>query len=708
MLQITDAFTRLWGLGYRRIVPVIPPGAEISPYSSLHKRVGTNQDARGKLPGTLGRHGWASWDWTHHATDPEDFPRWAAMGAGTGIVTGEGLLAIDADTLDENLARIIRDTVAEHFGPTPIRVGRYPKALYPIRVTGSYAYRRIEFGTERVEVLSDRKFFVAEGIHNTTGKPYHWPRPLVPYDDLPLFRPEQIDAFLADLRSKLPEASKVVQEGGGDNPINQAALKGDPALIRKAVEAIPNTSEHFPTRESYRDFGYAIKAAVEDENEAFDLFADWCARWTDGDNDPDVVRSDWRRMKPPFRRGAGYLYDLAERLSAGRFTLAEVHFQPVPESAPSPFDLQAANEREAEAADVYPLLTVDEIVSRPPPTFLVDRHVPDTSVGFLYSDPGAGKSFLAIDLGLSIAHGETQWHGDALHPPADAAVIYIASEGSFDLRNRIKAWHKARGKGAYPARFLVIERTINFMEPEDVDRLIRTVRLAGVKPAFVVVDTVSRAMPGADENLQKEMTLFVRACDHVRDTFQCAVLGVHHAGKSGDMRGSTVLRGAGDFVMRLERKRGASVGTLTMEKQKAAEDGWARQVIFSKIVLDDGQSSLVSDAAGDVAPGSGGMKPGGAAAVLRAMRAAWDEGAPWSKGHQGKERFAVRRIVADHGIDAATAEGMLALWEASGIIAVALRSARDKRYGYQVLIGGNEIDAMEQGNNDGGTGDVFD
>jgi hypothetical protein len=89
-----------------------------------------------------------------------------------------------------------------------------------------------------------------------------------------------------------------------------------------------------------------------------------------------------------------------------------------------------------------------------------------------------------------------------------------------------------------------------------------------------VVDTVSRAMPGADENLQKEMTLFVRACDRLQGCVPLRRVGVHHAGKNGDMRGSTVLLGAGDFVFKLERKQGATIGRLHCEKQKDAPDGW--------------------------------------------------------------------------------------------------------------------------------------
>jgi hypothetical protein len=252
------------------------------------------------------------------------------------------------------------------------------------------------------------------------------------------------------------------------------------------------------------------------------------------------------------------------------------------------------------------------------------------------------------------------------------------------MRNRIMAWLKER-EAAPPAGFLMLERTINFMNADDVMKLTRTLaRIPFGKPALIVVDTVSRALPGADENLQKDMTLFVRACDAVKERFGCAVLGVHHAGKNGDMRGSTVLRGAGDFVFGLTRKEGATVGRLKCEKQKDGPDGWEDPYRFDTIALDDGQSSLVPARADASIGPSVKLTPDASARVLDDMRKAWEAGRPWSKSPQAKERFAVRRMVADHGFTAEKAADTLELWEASGLITMAVYSAKARVKGYQV------------------------
>lgn len=687
----TNQFLKFRALGYTRLVPIIPPDAQISETSSLHRAIGKQSDPRGKAVGVKGRNGkWYGFDWLPHECDDDDPKRWDAMGAGVGIKTGNGLVLIDADTKNVESAKIIRDTLGLIIPLTSVRVGQYPKAGYVVRTDPDFRYTRIEFGErdergyllDRVEILSEGRQFVAHGIHPKTGKPYEWPKGIPAYDQLPFISGELLTGFLENLRNKLPAASPLVKEGATTD-INQDALRGTLETVRKAVRSIPNTSASFPSRESYRDFGYAIKAALPDNaQEAFDLFEEWCERWDGGTNDPDIIASDWRRFKPPYRRGAGWLYELAEQHSHGQFTQAEVWFDQLPDEQDNPFAQVELNSPK----DTYRLLTIDEIMNRPLPIWLVERHIPEKSVGFIYSEPGAGKSFLAIDIGLSVAHGLAQWQGDPIKQTDDAVVIYIAAEGSFDFGTRVRAWLKARGlSGNSSKRFYMIEQTINFMSGEDVERLLRTLRsVQPSRPVLVIVDTVSRALPGADENLQKDMTLFVRACDAVRDAFNCAVLGIHHAGKSGDMRGSTVLLGAGDFVFRLSRKKGATIGHLTCEKQKAAPDGWEEPYRFDVVHLDNGESSLVPERADMSIGPSVELTPDAAAAVLNAMSAAWDAGEPWSKAPQAKERYAIRRMVSDFGFDAEKADETLTLWEQTGLIVMEMRDGKSKIKGFKV------------------------
>lgn len=719
-----NIFQQLWDLGYKTLLPIIPPSAEISANSSLFKRVGTRQDARGKVPGIKGETGyWFSFDWLKHTTSAADLDKWASMGAGLGIRTGSGLLAIDADTMDLGCAVAIEKIVEKHFGATPIRIGRHPKALYLIATSEEILYQRIDFGDpdehgnyERVELLTGKQQFVAHGIHPKTGQPYKWIEPLVPFAALPAATSSDIAAFMQELSETLPLASQLKSEGSAHD-YNQSDFTGSVEHVRKAVEAMPNSSTDFPSREDYLSVGYAIKAALpDDEYEAFEIFSDWCDKWDGGENHPDIIASDWRRMKPPYKRGADWLYQTSEKLSANTansFTEAEVWFEKLPDAPESVFDFLEKQEAKENEKPLYPLIRIQDIISRPPPVYLIARHIAEQSVGFIYSRPGAGKTFLALDMALSVAFGAQRWFTDEIRTPALGAVLYIASEGSFGFRNRIQAWIKktysadalkpendffedldnpqnnsTKSLPKIPEdNFYMLERTINFMDKEDVQLLVKSIRAveqsAGVQFCLIVIDTVSRAMPGADENLQKDMTRFVQACDHVRDAFKAAVIGVHHAGKSGDMRGSTVLRGAGDFVFRLERKEGDSLGRLYCEKQKDAPDGWSEPYRFDKVALDGSESSLVvsrADVGGDTEME---LTPDKADAVLAAIGAAWEAREPWSMAPNAENR-AIRFMVRDFGFDAYNAEDVLKLWTQTGLIVSDVCDKKTKKKGLRL------------------------
>jgi hypothetical protein len=340
--------------------------------------------------------------------------------------------------------------------------------------------------------------------------------------------------------------------------------------------------------------------------------------------------------------------------------------------------------------DLFEVLTLEDIEARPPAEWLIERHVPKRSVGFVYSPPGVGKTFLVLDMALHVADGRPDWHGDAIVTPEEgAAVLYIASEGSYGFRNRVAAWKRKNGHSpALNARFRMIEQTINFMKAEDVLKLLRTVRAiqaTGVKLAMVVVDTVSRAMPGADENLQKDMTLFIRACDMVRDTIAGTVIGVHHSNKAGEaMRGSTVLLGAGDFVFRLDRKLGADIGTLTCEKQKDGPDGWDNSYSFATVDLGETGTSIVVER---VSYGMGEEKeltPEVTAEVMEAMREAWEAGEPWSKAPNSKGRYAVPLMIQRWGFRPEAAAETLKVWEASGMVVEGVAPGRGRKKGFRV------------------------
>ncbi len=699
--KTNNPFRYFHELGWPNLVPLMPADAQVSPQWEYVQRAirkhGEEKalaQMRGKAPAALWRDGkWGGFKgWRTYQTTDEDLDTWHQWGANVGFRMPPDWIIFDIDITDSHWAEEAERIIVAELGPSPCRIGLAPKRMLFYRLTdpvkGGWVFTKTGEKTQAVEMFTDGRQVALFGMHRAANRPYQWPRKPVHRDDITLIRPDQYEAVQAALLKALPEASSRRESTVVDREtVPQESLRGDPEAVRRAMAAIPNSRAIYPSRDDYIRMGAALKAALpDDEDEAFHLWTEWAEK--DNGGEPEVWRKDWNGLGGTFAIGANWVYAQADKHGDGSFTSAEVHFEPVPEREPSPFDTQAAIEREQADDDIFPVLRLQDIEDRPPPRFLVDRHIPQVSTGFLYSAPGVGKSFLALDMALSIAFGAADWHGDPIDAGDDnPCVLYLAAEGSFGFRNRVRAWREARGFGKdEPNRFTMIERTIDFMDPNDITKLIRTVRKAVQRrPCLVIVDTVSRSMPGADENLQKEMTLFVKACDEVKDAFQCAVLGVHHAGKSGDMRGSTVLRGAGDFVFKLERTKGKSVGRLTCEKQKDGPDGWEEPYVFEKADLADGQTSLVVARAALPGGRDGAMSPTAASRVLAAMKVAWDVGSPWGKTRRSGDDYAVDRMVRDFGLTAEQAESYLGLWLADGTVDVAEVSRKTKKMGYRVL-----------------------
>ena len=684
-----NPFRAMWDLGYHRLVPVTPPDAKVSERSQFAARMRAGEDPRGKAPGIRHADGtWSGMNFVAMESQEQDLDAWLRMGASVGVKTGQGLIAIDVDTTDSKAASEIYKLAQKHLGKASVRFGRHPKHLLLYRAPETTPYQKVSFSTDTetraaVELLSEGRQFVAQGVHPVTGKPYAWPDGVPQIDTLVAVGTEALQAFFHAVAQTLPGAK---QHSGAEDrqaPDQESLQAPSFERLKQLVDNVPNNSALFPTRESYIAMAYAIRGATPDgyEHAAADLFLDWCERWQEGENGPDVALADWNRAKPPYRTGVRFL----ERHAVGLF------FQPV---EPDPLDdMFAHTETAQQPRKRFDLLTDEQMQTRPDPRWLIARHIPEEGIGLLYGDPGTGKSFTAQDMALTIATGKALWHTDQVASNA-GAVLYIAGEGAGDFKLRIKAWKKVNWfeDEMIPAdRFRVLIEPMNFMRKEDIEQLLAAVDAAGIGPlSLIVVDTVSRAAAGADENSQQDMSIFVQALDALRVKTKAFVLGVHHSSKAGAMRGSTVLAGAADVVLHFDRKKGQKYGRLTCMKMKAGPDDVRDAYRLDTIDLGDGQSSLVpvrvEEKEAEEAMCTDEMKAEIFAAITRDALAQNH----WSRAPQAKSagrKYAPEEVSRGWGVPLEVAKQWLELWLSGpdpelceGVV-----SANSKRRGLTVL-----------------------
>jgi len=221
------------------------------------------------------------------------------------------------------------------------------------------------------------------------------------------------------------------------------------------------------------------------------------------------------------------------------------------------------------AAEVV-LLTWDEVKSLPDPTFLVEGILPRNALAQIFGAKGAGKTFVALDIALSVATG-TPWQDNWDVYGGD--VVYVAGEGHSGLKKRIRAWleWQQRGNDAL-SRFRLKPSALPLGDPTEVEAFVRAVCdcFPSGKAALVVLDTQARCTSGLEENSATDMGVAVEAAERIKRETGATVLLVHHPGRQGHDRGSTAIPGALDTQVKLV----GSLAALRLEcvKQKDWEE----------------------------------------------------------------------------------------------------------------------------------------
>ena len=214
----------------------------------------------------------------------------------------------------------------------------------------------------------------------------------------------------------------------------------------------------------------------------------------------------------------------------------------------------------------YRLLTDDDLSKFPPNEWRIKNVLPSKGTAVVFGPSGSGKSFLVLDMLQSLAAGE-EWFGHKVKP---CSVTYIALEGESGLAGRMDAYRTRHGSTSLNIRYMV--QPFRLLIDDDINELVQAIQTAGTGDV-VVLDTLSRAMPGSDENDGKAMGLVIAATKILQDLLGGLVLLIHHTGKdaSKGMRGHSSLHASLDCAIEVRRSVGNREWLLA--KSKDGEDG---------------------------------------------------------------------------------------------------------------------------------------
>jgi hypothetical protein len=229
-------------------------------------------------------------------------------------------------------------------------------------------------------------------------------------------------------------------------------------------------------------------------------------------------------------------------------------------------------ERPASLAERKPLFVLyadlkEQTASKP---WLVHSMFGCGEMSAVYGAPGCGKGVGVEDMALHIAAG-LPWHG---RPVTRGAVVYIALERKKLVERRAIAFRIKHGKPDLP--FAIAGGIYDFRNRDTAKQIAdicqQVEEQTGEPMVLVIIDTVSRALAGGDENSPKDMGALVTTTALLQDATGAHVLWVHHIPHDSDrLRGHGALLGAVDTTVSVTRS--GNVRTMTVVKANDSDEG---------------------------------------------------------------------------------------------------------------------------------------
>lgn len=460
--------------------------------------------------------------------------------------------------------------------PTAVRIssGRPNRGKLLFRLPPGVAALRTfqlpEFGLE-LRCASSKGMTVQDvlppSIHPDTGAPYEW---------------DYAEPLLGDWRSPphLPADVLAVWQG-----LARAAAEVTASTGQGDVEGARAVLEEFDPSMSYPDWiriGMALHHEFNGGYEGLDLWDEWSAggdtykgmddleyHWRTFDNGKegalhtlDSLRADIRTRPISAEEFDILVADEAPVIPAKTGTVADDFDDMGPAEEVMGRDLSPVPKRRP-----FELMSASQFMGRPPLQWIIKGLLPKAAIGLIYGASGSGKTFVSLDMALSIARG-IDWRGLRTKK---GGVAYVVAEGATGFQSRLQAYCQAHGLLPNDLPIHLMDDAPNLSSAKAMAPVCAELLKCG--PLSVIfMDTYARVLGDGDENSAKDTALAVANCYHLHRLTGAVVVLVHHTGKDATKgaRGNSALRASAD--VELEVTRTNNYNALTIGKMKDGRD----------------------------------------------------------------------------------------------------------------------------------------
>jgi hypothetical protein len=194
------------------------------------------------------------------------------------------------------------------------------------------------------------------------------------------------------------------------------------------------------------------------------------------------------------------------------------------------------------------------------PRWLVEQLWGASSVGVIGGAPKCSKTWLGLDLALSVATG-TACLGKFAVPQPGPVLVYLAEDALPVVRERVEGMARHRGLDLDQVEIYVITApSLRLDRDPHRKRLFETAQR--FRPRLLLLDPLVR-LHGIDENHAGEVAGLLAYFRSLQRQFDLSVVLVHHTRKNGargvaageGLRGSSDIHAFGDSNLYLRRTR---------------------------------------------------------------------------------------------------------------------------------------------------------
>jgi len=176
--------------------------------------------------------------------------------------------------------------------------------------------------------------------------------------------------------------------------------------------------------------------------------------------------------------------------------------------------------------------------------WLVETLWPRAGVGIIGGAPKCGKSWLGLDLAVSVASSTPCLDSFPVAVPG-SVLVYMAEDAASVVKQRLVGICSHRGLDLADLPIGVITApSLRLDLPRDQDRLQETVRRH--EPRLLLLDPFVR-LHRVNENQAQDVSAVLGYLRELQRAHDLALVVVHHARKNGGHTGGQSLRGSGDF-----------------------------------------------------------------------------------------------------------------------------------------------------------------